>query len=139
MSLDSPDPASQTGPYDLSLAAAQLAANGADLRVMLKVLIGQLTEILGDRLQIERAGRFRKTEEIESIRIAVGDDTLDAQVDGPTVRCTIGHSSGGIRIRSEQVGMAEWLTRLLGVLQDEAEHSERARQALERIVIGDPT
>ena len=47
------------------------------------------------------------------MRITLGDDTLEAAVEGGTVRCTIGHSSGGIRIRSEQVGMDVWLTRLL--------------------------
>ena len=41
------------------------------------------------------------------------------------MRCTIGHSSGGIRIRSEQVGMDAWLTRLLTTLQAEAAHSEQ--------------
>ena len=81
-------------------------------------------------------GRFRKTDEIKSVRISLGDDTLEAAVDGGTVRCTIGHSSGGIRIRSEQVGMEVWLTRLLTTLQSEAVNSEQTRLALENIVIG---
>ncbi len=53
------------------------------------------------------------------------------------MRCSIGHSSGGIRIRSEQVGMDAWLTRLLTTLQSEAANSEQTRLALENIVIGD--
>ena len=70
------------------------------------------------------------------MRVTLGDDTLEASVEGGTVRCSIGHSSGGIRIRSEQVGMDVWLTRLLTTLQAEAAHSEQTRQALENIVIG---
>jgi hypothetical protein len=57
-------------------------------------------------------------------------------VDGPTLRCTIGHSSGGIRIRSEKVGVDEWLNRLLTVLKAEAANSQAVRQALESMVIG---
>lgn len=122
--------------FDLSMAVSQLASNSSDLRIMLKLLVSELTDVLGDRIVVERAGRFRKSDEIKSVRITLGDDTLEAQVEGASVRCSIGHSSGGIRIRSEQVGMGEWLTRLLATLQSEAAHSEQTRLALENIVIG---
>jgi len=125
--------------FDLSMAVSQLASDRTDLRIMLKLLVSQLSDALGDRMTVERAGRFRKNDEIKSVRINLGDDTLEAVVDGGSVRCGIGHSSGGIRIRSEQVGMDEWLTKLLGALQAEAAHSEKARQALEQIVIGGST
>ena len=106
--------------------------------MMLKLLVGQLADVLGDRMQVERAGgRFRKSEDIKSVQIILGDDTLRAEVEGAGVRCSIGHASGGIRIRSEQVGMDAWLTRLLTTLNDEAAHSEQTRLALEHIVIGD--
>jgi len=129
-------PGSEDAAFDLSMAVSQLASNSTDLRIMLKVLVAQLSDALGDRITVERAGRFRKSDEIKSVRIMLGDDTLEAAVEGGTVRCTIGHSSGGIRIRSEQVGMDVWLTRLLTTLQTEAAHSEQTRVALENIVIG---
>jgi hypothetical protein len=66
----------------------------------------------------------------------VGDDVLRAEVAGGTVRCSVGHSSGGIRIRTEAVAMDDWLRRLLLALRDEATRSEAARNALERIMIG---
>jgi hypothetical protein len=122
--------------FDLNMAVAQLASNSTDLHLMLKLLVAQLSDALGGRIVVERAGRFRKSEEIKSVRITLGDDTLEATVEGPSVRCNIGHASGGIRIRSEQVGMDVWLTRLLSTLQAEAQTSEQTRQALENIVIG---
>jgi hypothetical protein len=127
---------SEDAAFDLSMAVSQLASNSTDLRIMLKLLVAQLSDALGNRIAVERAGRFRKSDEIKSVRISLGDDTLEAAVEGGTVRCSIGHSSGGIRIRSEQVGMDAWLTRLLSTLQAEAAHSEQTRQALENIVIG---
>jgi hypothetical protein len=126
--------------FDLDMAVAQLASNSTDSRIMLKLLIQQLAEVLGNRIQIERAGgRFKKSDEIKAVQITLGDDTLRADVDGPSVRCSVGHASGGIRIRSEQVGMDVWLTRLLTILNNEAAHSEQTRLALEHIVIGEST
>ena len=124
--------------FDLSMAISSLQSNSTDSRIMLKLLVAQLSEVLGDRIRVERAGgRLRKSEEIKSLQIVLGDDTLRADVDGATVRCSIGHASGGIRIRSEQVGMDAWLTRLLTILNREAAHSEQTRLALENIVIGE--
>jgi len=124
--------------FDLSMAISSLQSNSTDSRIMLKLLVAQLSEVLGDRIRVERAGgRLRKSEEIKSVQIVLGDDTLRADVDGATVRCSIGHASGGIRIRSEQVGMDAWLTRLLTILNREAAHSEQTRLALENIVIGE--
>jgi hypothetical protein len=127
---------SEGAAFDLSMAVSQLASNSTDLRIMLKLLVSQLAAVLGDRITVERAGRFRKSDDVKSVRIILGDDALEAVVEGASVRCSIGHSSGGIRIRSEQVDMAQWLTRLLTTLQSEAAHSEQTRLALEQIVIG---
>ena len=125
---------------DLELAAASLRADGSDVRILVKVLADQLAEALGSRLEVKRAGgRFRKSDEIRSIRITLDDDQFDAEVDGSTLRCTIGHSSGGIRIRSEKVGVDAWLARLLAALKAEAAHSQAVRQALESMVIGGNT
>jgi hypothetical protein len=137
MSME-PVNAAQGGGFDLDMAVATLQSNSTDVRLMLKLLVSQLSEVLGNRIQIERAGgRIRRSDEIKSVQIILGDDTLRAEVEGAGVRCSIGHASGGIRIRSEQVGMDAWLARLLTTLNDEAAHSEQTRLALEHIVIGD--
>jgi len=123
--------------FDLDLAVASLSSNATDVRILLKLLVNSLASTLGSRLVVERAGGLlRKSQEIKAVQLAVGDDVLRAEVEGSSVRCTIGHSSGGIRIRSEQVDMGTWLTRLLGALQTEAAQSESIRLALENIMIG---
>ena len=123
--------------FDLDMAAASLQANSVDVPMMLKLLVNELSDVLGKRLEVERGGGLlRRSDAIKAVQIAMGEDQLRAEVDGATVRCTIGHSSGGIRIRSSQVDMDEWLRHLLAGLRAEAAHSDRARQALENIVIG---
>ena len=124
------------GAFDLDLAAAALRADLTDVHILLKVLSDQLADALGDRLAVRRAGgRFRKPGAIEAVEIALGNDQFVASLAGSSLTCSIAHASGGIRIRSEQVGIDEWITRLLGALQDEAKHSQATRVALENIVI----
>ena len=125
--------------FDFELTAASLRADGSDVHILVKVLADQLTDALGPRLEVQRAGgRFRKSDEVRSLRITLDDDQFDAEVDGSSLRCTVGHSSGGIRIRSEKVDVDTWLSRLLASLKAEAAHSQAVRQALESIVIGGP-
>jgi hypothetical protein len=123
--------------FDLELAAASLRADTTDMRILVKVLADQLASALGSRMAVQRAGgRFRKSDEIRSIRIDLDDDQFEADVDGDSLACTIGHSSGGIRIRSQKVDVDEWISRLLAALKAEAAHSQAIRSALEGIVIG---
>src|SRR5665647_3823666 len=96
--------------FDLEMAAASLRADLTDVHILLKVLVDQLRDTLGDRLRVERGGgRFRKTDEIKSVQISMGTDHFDAVVDGAGLLCTIGHASGGIRIRSDQVDVEAWI------------------------------
>ena len=123
--------------FDLDVAIASLIANSDDVRVLLKVMVKQLGAALGDRLSVERKGGvLHRSDELRSVEVAIGDDTYRGEVHGTGLACSVVHSSGGIRIRSEKVEADEWLRRLLGSLQAEAAHSLATRQALEQIVIG---
>ena len=123
--------------FDLDVAAASLRADSTDVRILLKLLVAQLSDALGERLMVERkGGLLKKSDEIRSVRMTMGDETFEAKVEGTSLACTVGKSSGGIRIRSEKVDAQEWLKRTLAALQAEATHSSTARQALESIVIG---
>jgi hypothetical protein len=128
------------GGFDLELAASALQANAGDVQVLLTVLAEQLADVLGSRLEVTRAGgRLRRGGEITSVRLTVGNDVLEAVADHGSLRCTAGRVSGGIRIRTETIGASEWVRRLLEAVRAEAAHSDAARQALERMVIGGTT
>jgi hypothetical protein len=122
---------------DLELTAASLRADASDVGLLMKVLADTLTDALGPRLEVKRSGgRFRKSDDVRSLRISLDDNLFEAEIESGSVRCAIGHSSGGVRIRSEKVGLDAWLTRLLESLKAEAANSLAVRQALETIVIG---
>ncbi|HMK63891.1 MAG TPA: hypothetical protein VK386_09750 [Acidimicrobiales bacterium] len=123
--------------FDLDTAVAGVRSNMTDVRILLKVLAGQLADAVGpERLAIEHARRLRRTDDVQALAVTMGDDEFRAEIDGATLHCMIGHRSGGIRIRNEQVSADDWLKRLLQSLQAEAAYSQKARLALEHIVIG---
>jgi hypothetical protein len=133
------EPADPTGQADMQLAAAALLANNKDVKMMLRVLAKSLQEALGDRVEVARAssGRFRRqTEEVKSVTVHLDQDDYQAAMDGPLVRCTVGRSSGGIRIRNEQLPVEQWLTRLLSALQAEAISNQSAQAALQNVIVG---
>ena len=122
--------------YDLALAAASLRANAADLTALLTSLADQLADTLGTRLWVQRGGRRRRDTTVSAVTVALGSDEFTATLDDGDVRCQVAHVSGGIRIRNEALDLQSWLVRLLDALREEAAHSDRARAALEHIVIG---
>jgi hypothetical protein len=124
---------------DLDLLASSLHADDSDVRLLLRALVVRLAGALGGRLQVERAGRFRKSDEVRRVTINLGDEQLEASIDGGSLVCTVARSSGGIRIRSTKVTVQEWIRRLLSVLRDEAATSQSTRLALESLVIGEPS
>ena len=136
--MDLAVPADDDAGIDLQAAVVSLESSASDGKMLLRLLVSELGEVLGDRLTVERSGGgFRKkSSEIKRISIRLGDEDLEAIADGPSINCTIGHSSGGIRIRSEKTEMSQWLSRLLSILSAEAQRSQATRQALENIVIG---
>lgn len=123
--------------FDLALAAASLRADSPDVHALLRALSVGLADALGDRLRVQRGGgRFRRSDAVTAVQASLANDQFDATIDGSSLRCSIGHLSGGVRIRTEEVDMDTWIVRLLGALQAEAAHNESARVALEHIVLG---
>jgi hypothetical protein len=124
-------------PFDLDSAMAVIQGSSGDVRILMRLLARELADVLGPRMSVERTGGWlKRSDDVKAMEVTLGDDVMSAQVHGSSVECMIGHSSGGIRIRSEKVGMDEWLRRLLAGLNAEASKSEQARQALENLMIG---
>ena len=102
-----------------------------------RVLARDLSETLGERVTVERAGRFRKAaDEITAIMINLGPETFQLEQTKEGLGCSIGVTSGGIRIKSERPDLAQWADRLTTALQKQAATSEASRQALERLLTG---
>jgi hypothetical protein len=132
-------PGGPGGQADMQMAAAALLANNSDVKMMLRVLGKGLQEALGDRVEVVHASAgvlHRPSEDVKSITVHLDQDDYQASMDGPSVHCTVGRSSGGIRIRTEQLPVEQWLNRLLSALQQEAVNNQSAQAALQKVIIG---
>ncbi len=124
---------------DIEIATAALLADNKDAGMMLGVLANSLKESLGPQMEIiaSSRGRLRRQpDQIKRIRIRLDQDDYEADFVDGRLTCTVGHTSGNIRIRTEQIPIEQWLSRLLTALQKEAATNQAARAALERVVIG---
>ena len=129
------------GPADMQMAAAALLADNKDVKMMLRVLGKTLQEAFGDRVEVAHASAgllHHQSEEIKSISVHLGPDDYQAQLEGRSVHCVVGRTSGGIRIRNEELPIEQWLGRLLAALQKEAVNNQSARTALQNVIIGGP-
>lgn len=125
---------------DLELATSAVLADNSDTRLLLRMLTNQLSSSLGDRVRVEREGTFfKKSDTVRSLRVTLGAKEYAAEYKAGVVEASIGHNSGGIRIRTDRVGMEEWVRRLLGDLQEEATTNMSSKAALENIVLGGGT
>jgi hypothetical protein len=132
-------PADMGGQMDMQMAAAALLADNKDVKMMLRVLGKNLHEVFGDRVEIVHASGgllHRPSEEVQSITVHLDADDYEAKLDGHAVVCSVGRSSGGIRIRNEQMKIEQWLYRLLTALQQEAVNNQSALAALQSVIIG---
>lgn len=122
---------------DIELATSAVLADNDDVRLLLRMLANQLSSSLGERVRIEREGNFfKKSDQVRSLRVTLGPTEYAAEYRRGAVEATIGHNSGGIRIRSEKVGMDQWVRSLLADLQQEAATNLDSKTALENIVLG---
>ena len=122
--------------FDLDLAVSSISSDGGDTQLMMRLLTERLAQALGDRMQIEREGRLRKTNVIRKVEVRLSDAELVAELSNGAPSFLIGRVSGGIRIRTERTDAPTWIRTLLEALRKEADHSAATRQALESIVIG---
>jgi hypothetical protein len=129
------------GQVDMQMAAAALLADNKDVKMMLRVLGKTMQDAFGDRVEVTHPSGgllHHQSEEIKSITVHLGPDEYQAQLEGRSVRCIVGRTSGGIRIRNEELPTEQWLGRLLAALQKEAVNNQSARAALENVIIGGP-
>ena len=80
-------------PLDLELATTALLADSHDVRTLLKLLARQLAGTLGDRVQIRReGGLLRRSEEVKSLSVRVGDEDFTADVGRGQVTTAVAHT-----------------------------------------------
>ncbi len=123
-------------PQGFDLVAAQVRADATDSDIFFKVLVSKLSDALGDRVKIERAGGLLKRDKLVTgveldLTSAGAGTVLSARRErGGVVSCTVARRVRGIVLSSKPVPMSEWVEELVSALGDEAKRSEQTWAAL---------
>ena len=124
-------------PLDIDLLAASLRADVSDLGAFTEALAVKLEEAIPTGVQIHRwRGKLFGPKRVGKIVVNAGDERLELRADGPGVICTRARVSGGIVIKTETIGIDEWLEELSRALAEQASRSQTTRQALDRLLNG---
>ena len=122
---------------DLDLLAASLRADASDLRAFTEALASKLELALPGGVRVYRWRRRPfGPKQVRKITVDAGDQRLELRADEGTVETVAAQLSGGIVLKTETLGVEEWLRRLSAALAAEAQRSQITRQALERLLNG---
>jgi len=126
------------GPFELDLLTASLRAGAADVTAFVESLAIKLEDAIPTLVRVDRArSGFRGPKRVQRITVDAGGERLELVCEGgDRVQTRRARVSGGITLKTEPLDIEPWLQTLSSALADEAGHSERTRQALERLLLG---
>jgi hypothetical protein len=121
---------------DLHLLSASLRADASDLGTFVESLAARLEDALPGRVRVYRwRGRMFGPKQVRKITLDADDRRLELQYQGGTLETSYSRLSGGIVLKTDRVDTDAWLAALTESLAAEAQRSETARKALERLLI----
>ena len=120
------------------LAAAGLRADAPDLAAGLESLARKLEEALPAETRVQRAPKrfLSRKKVVEAIEVRLGDSRYALRVDGGAVDAERHQEVRGVVIKRQELDLEAWLGELTAQLREHARTSERARVALERLLLG---
>jgi hypothetical protein len=128
--------------WDLELLAANLRRQSDDLSMYAGFLINSLSAALpGELVSVQRkAGMFGRVKDdapVLAVSVLLGAErfTLRRGAVGQRVAATVGHESGGIVLRTDEVTMDVWSRKLAAALAGIADQDAAAAQALSRLTL----
>jgi hypothetical protein len=118
------------------LLASSLRADTGDLKAFVEALATKMEGALPGRTTVERkgGGLFSKEKRVHRIDVQMGDNRYDLVFDGGRVQASRAKAVRGIVLKNEMLPLDEWIEELSRELTAEAQRSEQARIALERLL-----
>jgi hypothetical protein len=120
---------------NFDLVAASLRADASDLRVFVEALATKLEQSFPGRCRVQRTGLFGKGS-VRQISVELGESRYELTHDEGAVLTRRLSVVRGISLKSEALGLDEWINSLAAQVVAEAGRSERGRLALEKLLGG---
>lgn len=118
------------------LLASSLRADTGDLRAFVEALATKMEGALPDRTLVERKGTglFSKEKRVHRIGVQMGENRYDLLHEGGRVQASRAKAVRGIVLKNDLLPLDEWIEELSRELTVEAQRSEQARIALQRLL-----
>ena len=119
------------------LAAAGLRFDSADVARSMEVLAAKLEQALPGHAHVQRKGGGvlgRGAKRVCAVYVELGANRYQLELKGERVQGFREKQVGGIAIKREALDAAAWLAALTADLQEEAQRSGAAREALEKLL-----
>ena len=126
-----------SGADGFDLAAAGLRFDAADVARSMEVLAGKLEQALPGCTRVQRRGGGllgRGARRVCEVLVELGANRYQLALQGERVKGFREKQVGGIAIKREELDTAAWLSALTADLQQEAQRSSEAREALEKLL-----
>ena len=120
---------------NFDLVAASLRADSADLRVFVESLAAKLDQSFPGRCRVRRAGMLGKGS-VRQISVELGDGRYELTHDDGRISARRSSVVRGITLKSDELGLDEWIDSLAAEVVAEADRSDRGRLALEKLLSG---
>jgi hypothetical protein len=120
---------------DFDAVAASLRADTGDLHVFVEALTTKLEQSFPGRCRVRRGGLLGKGS-VRRISVELGDSRYELTQDERAVSTRRSSVVRGISLKSEELGLDEWIDSLAAKVVAEADQSERGRLALLKLLSG---
>jgi hypothetical protein len=121
------------------LVAASLRADTTDLVAFVEALAVKLEGALPGDVTVTRKGGgllSRGTRRVQRISVGMDEGRYDLEWAGQQIQTSRCNEVRGIVIKSERLGLDEWIDALSRELTERAQQSERSRIAIQRLLEG---
>jgi len=118
------------------LVAASLRADTTDLNAFVEALAVKLEGALPDSVRVDRrgGGLLSRGKRVRRISIGMDEARYDLERVGESIEASRCDEVRGIVIKSERLGLDEWIDALSRELTNRAQQSERSMLALQRLL-----
>ncbi len=114
--------------------AASLRADARDLGVFLEVLAGKLAGALPAAVTVEHEGGLLSRKRVKRLQVQLGEHRYELARAGSGLEGRRSHSVRGITLKTEVLAIEDWIAGLARHLAEQAQGSEMAREALNRLL-----
>jgi hypothetical protein len=120
---------------DFDLLAASLRADASDLESFVEVLAKKLEVSFPDRVRVDRkGGLFGGAKRVERVTVVLDGHDFELERAHANVSCRRRNVVRGIALKNEELTLEQWIDDLSRALADAARETERAREALQRLL-----